>query len=694
MKNIYIIFLLSIVLLSISSCSLSARLKRADRRFEIGEYYAAAEQYKQVYSKVPSKNKRLRAHVAFRQGECYRILNNTKAASCYKNAIRYQCPDSLVYLRYAQILQYQGKYKDAEKQYDIYLQAHPTDYVAMAGKYACKQVETWKKQPSRYKISPAKEFNAKRSSNMAPMFTSEDGDALLFTSNRVERTKSKSGKNKTQHGSSVTGVPLFNIYTARKNAAGKWEEIEVCEGLLGDGTKSEEESNEDGIGFQKQTSKAEVGVACLSADGKTMFFTYSKPINGKDLGAKIYMSNRASGEWSEAQEVKLFNDSSITVGHPTINATGDTMYFVSDAPGGIGGKDIYMAISNGSEWDDIRNMGPQINTTEDELFPYIRKDGRLYFASKGHPGYGGLDLFYAEIKHEVGANQKDSLSWSIFNMGIPFNSAGDDFGITFVSDKENGFFSSNRGQKKGYDLMYSFLLPQLEFIVEGTISNTNGEHMSDATLRLVGNDGTNVKTQIRRDGTYRLKLNKETRYAMLVTARGYLNATHRLTTEGLTDSYSYKQDFTLSPVSKPVTMSNIFFKFGSWELTPDSEIGLNALVKLLNDNPNITIELAAHTDMVGNKEANQELSFKRAQSVVSYLIKHGIEKERLTAEGYGEEKPVIVDETLHKQHPYLPKDQVLDEVFISTLPADQQEVCNSLNRRTEFRVLKTTYNLY
>jgi peptidoglycan-associated lipoprotein len=181
---------------------------------------------------------------------------------------------------------------------------------------------------------------------------------------------------------------------------------------------------------------------------------------------------------------------------------------------------------------------------------------------------------------------------------------------------------------------------------------------------------------------------------MLVAARGYLNATHTLTTEGLTDSYSYKQDFTLSPISKPVTMSNIFFKFGSWELTPDSEIGLNALVKLLNDNPNITIELAAHTDMVGNNEANQELSLKRAQSVVSYLIKHGIEKERLTAEGYGEEKPVIVDETLHKQYPYLPKDQSLDEVFISTLPADQQEVCNSLNRRTEFRVLKTTYNLY
>jgi peptidoglycan-associated lipoprotein len=416
-----------------------------------------------------------------------------------------------------------------------------------------------------------------------------------------------------------------------------------------------------------------------------MYFTYSKPINGQDLGAKIYVSQRASGEWGEAQEVKLFKDSSITVGHPTLCATGDTMYFVSDAPGGFGGKDIYMAISNGSEWDDIRNLGPTINTSDDELFPYIRQDGRLYFSSKGHPGYGGLDLFYA-IPQDT--------TWTIFNMGMPFNSTGDDFGITFAGEKEEGFFSSNRGQKKGYDLIYSFILPEMELLVEGTITNTDGEHLSDASLRLIGNDGTNIKTQIRRDGTYRLKLQKDTRYAMLATSRGYLNMKHIFTTEGLTDSHTYKQDFNLSPISKPVKMGNIFFKFGSWELTPDSEDGLNALVKLLNDNPNITIEMAAHTDMIGNNTANQELSLKRAQSVVNYLIKAGVEKERLTPVGYGEEKPVVVDDLLHKQYPYLPKDQALDEVFITTLSADKQEVCNSLNRRTEFRVLKTTYNLY
>ena len=674
-RNLLYILCVSVFIAGFSSCSVSARIKRADKKYNIGEYYQAAEMYKQVYRRINSKDKSMRAHVAFNQGECYRILNNSKATSAYKNAIRYHYPDSIVYLHYAQVLHYQGKYKEAIKQYDIYLEAHQKDYVASAGKYACLKMEDWKKQTSRYKIAPAKEFNAKRSSNFSPSFIGEDADALVFTSNRQEQ---KSNNKTKVRASSVTGMPAFNLYSARKNAAGKWEEIELCEGLY---KETEDEEGE----MQKQATTAELGAACLSADGKTMYFTYSKPINGQDLGAKIYISQRASGEWGEAQEVKLFKDSSITVGHPTLCATGDTMYFVSDAPGGFGGKDIYMAISNGSEWDDIRNLGPTINTSDDELFPYIRQDGRLYFSSKGHPGYGGLDLFYA-IPQDT--------TWNIFNMGTPFNSTGDDFGITFAGEKEEGFFSSNRGQKKGYDLIYSFILPEMEFLVGGTVTNTDGEHLADASLRLIGNDGTNVKTQIRRDGTYRLKLQKDTRYAMLVTARGYLNMKHIFSTEKLTDSHTYKQDFNLSPISKPVKMGNIFFKFGSWELTPDSEDGLNALVKLLNDNPNITIEMAAHTDMVGNNAANQELSLKRAQSVVNYLIKAGVEKERLTPVGYGEEKPVIVDEILHKQYPYLPKDQVLDEAFITTLTADKQEVCNSLNRRTEFRVLKTTYNLY
>ena len=675
--SIHIITII-LTICSLSSCSVNARIKKADKKYAIGEYYEAGEIYRQTYRRISTKDKALRARVAFMQGESHRILNNNKAVSAYKNAIRNNYPDSLVYLHYAQVLQYQGNYKEAIKQYDIYLLTHPNDYVAQAGKYACMQVETWKKETSRYKVTLAKEFNEKRTSSFAPAFTTEDGDALVFTSNRQEKSTDKKKKVRT---SPVTGVANYNLYSARKNAAGVWEEIELCQGLY---EEPEGEGGEDG-GTQKKKGAPELGVCCFSPDGKTMYYTFSCPVNGQDLGAKIYVSTRAGGEWSEGRELQLFKDSSITVGHPTLNATGDTLYFVSDAPDGFGGKDIYMAVQNGNDWTDIKNLGSKVNTADDELFPYMRQDGRLYFSSKGHPGYGGLDLFYAIPK---------DTTWSVYNMGAPFNSQNDDFGITFAGATENGFFSSNRGQKKGYDQIYSFTLPTMEFLVEGNVYDTNGEHLSEATIRLVGDDGTNVKAQIRRDGTYRLKLQKDTRYVMLATSRGFLNQKQELSTVGMTDSYSYQQNFSLAPISKPVKMSNVFYEFGKWTLTADSEKGLNDLVQLLNDNPNITIELSAHTDMVGNDVANKQLSLRRAQSVVDYLIQHGIDSERLTPVGYGEEKPVVVDDALNKQYTFLPKEQVLDEAFITTLPADQQEICNSLNRRTEFRVLKTTYKLY
>ena len=675
--SIHIITII-LTICTLSSCSVNARIKKADKKYAIGEYYEAGEIYRQTYRRISTKDKALRARVAFMQGESHRILNNNKAVSAYKNAIRNNYPDSLVYLHYAQVLQYQGKYKEAIKQYDIYLLNHPNDYVAQAGKYACMQVETWKKETSRYKVTLAKEFNEKRTSSFAPAFTTEDGDALVFTSNRQEKSTDKKKKVRT---SPVTGVANYNLYSARKNAAGVWEEIELCQGLY---EEPEGEGGEDG-GTQKTKGAPELGVCCFSPDGKTMYYTFSCPVNGQDLGAKIYVSTRAGGEWSEGRELQLFKDSSITVGHPTLNATGDTLYFVSDAPDGFGGKDIYMAVQNGNDWTDIKNLGSKVNTADDELFPYMRQDGRLYFSSKGHPGYGGLDLFYAVPK---------DTTWSIYNMGTPFNTQNDDFGITFAGTTENGFFSSNRGQKKGYDQIYSFTLPSMEFLVEGNVYDTNGEHLSEATIRLVGDDGTNVKAQIRRDGSYRLKLQKDTRYVMLATSRGFLNQKQELSTVGMTDSYSYQQNFSLAPISKPVKMSNVFYEFGKWTLTADSEKGLNELVQLLNDNPNITIELSAHTDMVGNDLANKQLSLRRAQSVVDYLIQHGIDSERLTPMGYGEEKPVVVDDALNKQYTFLPKDQVLDEAFITTLSADQQEICNSLNRRTEFRVLKTTYKLY
>ena len=671
-------------------CSVQKKIKRADRKFAIGEYYTAGDIYKQCYSRLSTKKDReLKGYVAYRQGECYRLINNQRATNAYNNALRckYQLKDSTVYLHYAQALQYQGKYKDAIKNYELYLEKHPDNYVAQAGKYACGKIDEWKKQGSRYKTSEAKEFNQKRTSNFAPMFIGSNTDALMFTSNRQE--KQKGGTKKLKRPSNVTGQQLFQLYQTRKNAAGEWEDIVLAEGLYGEQGGEGDQQN-DSTEEKGGKTNAEMGVCSFSRDGRMMFFTYSKPINGKDLGAKIYSSERASGEWSEAQEVKLFADSSITVGHPALNNTGDTLYFVSDAPGGVGGKDIWFAELEGDEWINPQPLGPGINTTADEMYPYVHEDGTLYFSSNGQPGYGGLDIFKATRD----TTYKDSVVWVIFNMGAPFNGIGDDFGITFAGNTQNGFFSSNKGDKKGFDKIYQFWLPEMEFIAEGTVRDEQGEPIADAKLRIVGSDGTNSRVNARRDGTYKIKLNKEVKYVMLATARGYLNAKEQWDTKGLKDSKTYTLDFALSPISRPVKMENIFYEFGRWELTQASEKEMDALIKLLNDNPNITIELSAHTDMKGNEEFNQELSQKRAQACCDYLIKKGIEKERLTPVGYGKSKPVIADKALNKQYPFIPVDQALDEEFILKLKSDQQEICNQINRRTEFKVIKTTYKLY
>ena len=667
-----------------SSCSIQQRVKRADKKFAIGEYYNAADLYKQCYSRLNTKTDReLKGYVAFKQGECYRILNNPRAVNCYNNALRckYQLKDSTVFLNAGLALQYQGKYKDAAKNYDLYLQSHPDNYVARAGKYACSKIDEWKKDGSRYKASEAKEFNQKRTGNFAPMFIGNQTDAIMFTSNRQEK---QTGTKKLKRPSNVTGQQLFQLYQTRKNAAGEWGEISLAEGLYG---SPESEQQNDST---KQAGNAEIGVCSFTKDGRTMYFTYSKPINGKDLGAKIYRSERASGEWSEPQEVKLFADSSITVGHPALNATADTLYFVSDAPGGEGGKDIWMAELDGDQWVNVQPLGAGINTAADEMFPYVHEDGSLYFASNGHPGYGGLDIFKAYRD----TTRTDTTIWVLYNMGPTFNGIGDDFGITFAGNSQDGFFSSNRGDKKGFDKIYRFWLPEMEFIAEGTVNDELGNPISDAKLRLVGSDGTISKVSARRDGTYKIKLKKDVKYVMLATARGFLNAKQQWNTLDLKDSKTYTMDFALSPISRPVKMENIFYEFGRWELTKASETELDRLVKLLNDNPNITIELSAHTDLKGNDEFNNELSQKRAQSCCDYLIARGIEKERLTPVGYGESKPVMVDKALNKQYPWLPVDQALDEAYILTLPADKQEICHQINRRTEFKVIKTTYNLY
>jgi peptidoglycan-associated lipoprotein len=659
-KLSYFVFLIIAATL-LQSCSIKARIKAADKRYDIGEYFVAADLYKRIFSRIPLKDKPTRSHVAFRQAECYRFINSSRAEQAYNNAIRNLYSDSIVYLRLAQVQQRQGKYGDARKNYGIYLQKDSSSLLAKNGILSCDEIPNWRKEQSRYSVRKMDLFNVRNTDNFSPAYVSTDGDALIFTSSR-QFNKKVAMKNNT-----ITGLPNNNLYMVRKNAAGKWEKPFI-------------------MGEEINTVNDDEGVCSFSFDGKMMFFTRSRQVLDTDLGTEICSSNRAGGTWSAPQKIKIFKDSTISVAHPTISPDGTTLYFVSDAPKGLGGKDIWKATLDKGECKFIENLGPQINTPGDEMFPTMREDGSLYFSSNGHPGYGGLDIFKATPLKDGG--------WVVKNVGSPINSSADDFGMTFQGKMETGFFTSNRGEAKGYDAIWSFDLPDLAYVVEGKVTDEKGNIIPDATVRLVSNTGVNARVQSKKDGTYRVKLDKDMDCVLLATARGYLNQQNKLTTQGLTNSKSFTINFKLSSISKSIELQNIFYEFGKWDLTSASETGLQALVKILKDNPNITIELSSNTDYVGNNDANKILSEKRAKSVVDYLISKGIAADRLTSVGNGEEKPVVVDAAMAAKYKYLKENDVLTEEFVMKLTPEQQEVVNQINRRTEFRVLKTTYKLY
>jgi len=660
-RYFYYLSLLLFIIVGIESCGIKARIKRADKRMSMGEYYSAGEIYKKTYGRIPSKDKNTRAYVAFRQGECFRTINNYRAEMAYANAIRNKYNDSIVFLRYAQSLHSNGKYGEAAKFYKLYLQHDSANDIAKNGLIAIDQINSWKSNPARFAVKKVTELNARRSSSFSPAFISPATDVITFTSTR------EFNKKIIQKNSQITGIPTNKLFSMRRNNAGKWEKPILVDGEINNLTDDN-------------------GANCFSPDGKVMYFTRARKSETSALGAQIYYSVRAGGTWGAPQPLKVLADSSVSVAHPALAPDGETFYFVSDAKNGLGGKDIWRGKLESGAVKYIENLGPQINTSGDEMFPTVRADGVLYFSSNGRPGLGGLDIFKATPK-------KDG-SWTVENAGVPLNSQGDDFGISFAGKSESGFFSSNRDDRKGLDAIWSFDLPDLVYALEGKVVDDKGNPVSDAIVKMVGNDGTNARIATKKDGTFRLKLNKDVNYELLATGRGYLNQEKKLSTQGVTDSKTFRQDFTLSTIYKPVQLENIFYEFAKWDLTPASETGLQVLVKILNDNPHITIELSSHTDYVGNNESNMTLSEKRAQSVVNYLISHGINKDRLTAVGYGETRPFVVDEATARKFPFLKPGDELTEDFILKLKPEQQEQANQINRRTEFGVLKTTYKMY
>ena len=644
------------------SCK-SAKLSDAEEKQRIGEYFEAAAIYRKVYTKTPPAKRDLRGYIAFRMAECNRLINNTpRATSAYMNALRYKYPDSIVNLRLGQMYQKSGRYGEAVKYYNDYLLAEPGSVLAFNGVTGCEEAVKWKQSPTRYTVKRMDKFNSRRS-EFSPMLYGEKYDQLYFASTRAPKG---AGKDKEETNSAITGQRNNDLFLVKQDENGAWlAPVEL-----------EDEVN----------TEFDEGTPSFSKDGNTMYYTYCAQDPEGPRTSEIYISSRSSAKWGKGTRANIVKDSVTALGHPSISPDGKYLYFVSDAVGGYGGKDLFRARVVGRDFGPMENLGPDINTPGDEMFPYVRDSVTLYFASDGHPGMGGLDIFKATL---------DSTGkWNVENMKAPINSSGDDFGITFAGNKESGFFSSNRNDARGYDHLYSFELPVITIFIEGIVSDVDENPIEDATVRIVGRDGLNEKVLAKKDGKYRVELERDIRYVMMASARGYLNQNFELKTGPEEKNETYIVDFFLSPISKPVVIENIFYDFDKATLRPESKKALDEMIKMLNDNPNVTIELGAHTDRKGSEQYNERLAQRRAQSVVDYLIAGGIAQDRLEAKGYGESVPKAINKRMATNYDFLNEGDVLTEEFIERMTPEQQEIADQINRRTEFKVLRTNYNLF
>ena len=633
----------------LSGCR-SAKLSDADEQYARGEYHAAMLTYKKIYNKLTRREERQqRGVVAFRLGECYRHLNMAANASgAYRNALRYNYPDSMALLYLAQSQHMEGKYKEAIKSYEQFLEKAPKNVLARDGLRGSQNAARIKANPTRYKVAAAKLFNSRRA-DFCPMFFDAAHDVLYFTSS----TEKSKGTAKSE----VTGTKNSDIYFSKKNEKGVWQRPEAVDGEL--------------------NTDFDEGITSFSPDGTTMYLAKARREENASTSVEIFTSQRSEAKWSAPVKLEITADTLSAYGDPAVSPDGNWLYFSSDMPGGQGGKDLWR-INLKERVGSLENLGDVINTPGDERFPYVRSDSVLYFSSNGHAGMGGLDIYRATLTPSGG--------WNVENMGWPMNSSYDDFGITF-GDGESGFFSSNRNDARGYDHIYSFVKPELKITISGYVLDRDEEPVPNAVIRIVGDDGSNQKAIGKTDGTFQFNLQRGVKYVMMAGAKGYMNGKQEFVSDMAEEDAEYAVDFILAAMTKPQVIENIFYDFDKATLRPESKTALDSMVMILKDNPQIVIEMASHTDRWGNDNYNLKLSDRRAQSVVDYLIAAGIDPSRLRPKGYGETRPKTVTKRIARLYPQFKEGDVLNKEYIEKLEKPDQDAADQINRRTEFQVI-------
>ena len=668
----YILIILSLLFVFMSGDMYAQRrnyAKNADLAFGRKQYIEAADRYKKAYRKV-RRNKEERNRISFQMAECYRLIGLTKRAEpYYKRLLKTEYPNTHpeVYLYMAETYKMNQKFKEATAMYETYAQKVPDDPRGMLGVETTQQIQEWMENPSKYELTALKKINSTKDSDYCATWLNNNYNEIIFTSSRDAATgKQKDG---------ITGQEFADFFTSKQDRKGDWSTP-----VLADESEA-------------INTEASEGTPFMNERYTKLYFTRCQNGAHRKNGCQIMVAGKSGGAFSEARPVEIAGvDTLDIVGHPSLSSDELIMYFAAERKGGFGGNDIYVAMrDNANEpFKHPFNLGERINTAGNEVFPFLRYDTVLYFASDGHGGMGGLDIFVSSMD--------TSGQWGEpRNLKYPINSTGDDFGIVFHPTDERGFISSNRGNSRGLDNIYYFEEPPVLFTFSGTVKDAKTKQLvSNAVVRLVGSDGSNLSTRTNDKGYFNFsdsQISKNTTYDITIDKDNYFTLTAQQTTMGLEFSKDIEQDFDIEPIpQEPIMLPDILYDLGKWDLKPQFEDSLQGLIETLQVNPTITIELASHTDARDTDEHNDILSQKRAQSVVDYLIIRGIDPLRLTAKGYGERVPRTIQKDMTVRGYTFKAGTRLTEDFINKLPNnDVKEAAHQMNRRTEFRILSKDY---
>ena len=642
--------------LSLTSMAQGRLADEADDAFGKGFFFNAIELYKKAYT--VEKKASVKAELIFKVAESYRTLGDVEQAQVwYEKANKAQYTDPVTYFWIGEMQKQQGKYAEAIAAYNKYKEKKSNDPRADAGVAACQMAQKWKDSPTRYSVDPEVLLNTPQY-DFTPAFADKKNETVVFTSTRPAST----GANTDQ----IVGEAFSDLFTSTRDRLGKWSEP----------VKLPLEINTEG----------NEGAPIFNSKRTIMYFTRCPSEKKKVFGCDIWMSKKVGNNFSAPVMLALkpaaAKEDTLAIGHPALSGDDAMLVFASDVkfPGHKGGKDLYMVKldRDGSPTGQPVNLGAEVNSGKDEMFPFIRPDGNLFFSSTGHPGMGGMDMFLAEKTGEG--------TWGhVENLKAPLNSAADDFGIAFDGEFDRGFFTSNRPGGKGQDDIWRFNMPDMVFALQGNVyDKLSGQPLVGAKVSVVGTNGSNFSGLTDDNGGFAFVENGKDRYikegvsySILAEREGYLVVKDQITTVGLTESTTFVKEYFLQPTIKEIILPQVLYPVDEYVLTDQAKDSLEVLYQTMADNPNIVIELRSHTDSRKTsryKGGNMELSQKRAQSCVNYLVVKGIEPERMKPVGRGAEEPLITDAQISKM-----------------ATKEEKEAAHQLNRRTDFKVVRSNF---